>query len=652
MSQFSVVGVPLRRRPIERVWCTIVDLTFSVAKAMSLPHSRPTHSLLLELQEVARDARELVTLLERGLNFPPPPDFPTEQLKEICRSLMQLPEGTAEGSRPSLEYARRRLPAIRRQFVLSDETAAVDEHPRLARGATFDQKLATLIASVSTALDEYRRLAVEDNFDDDLPLEAGIVMSAGSADAAVKKSEAFDRSLERAQETVAQVTNPSSLRADDLKRQLRDARGLNQLAAAEISMPIVVPGWLKKVVEALKETPSAIKRSVAAVRVGTDVVEIFYTRWSEFADDGIKFLFAQFRKTLDALEAAGEILEKKPSAQAMTPSEEPEESRDPAVAADERERRLQESVRAALDTLDALDGDLRVYPTDKVKLASQSYIEGELISSMHELAALDAYRNLTRRFTFDDPDADGDRATTPATLGRAGHGLTQRVFERLALVAMRRRQQPLQSGGVVDELRRLGVPIGGTNEIKNAYNRLWEAKKRGVLQHFEGLGYWPQGIPLPQLPLAKPVRLRELERIRPLTVRSRATGMPRGRKPTLTPADVERVRKLLLSNKTVREVSAQLGVTDNCIYRYFPGGVDKLREMYPGEAAPLVTRKKKRPRRGKAHRAGTGRPSSLSKEQIEALIAARGAGKTVIAISEEFGVSTSIVYRHLRKHRQ
>ena len=60
---------------------------------------------------------------------------------------------------------------------------------------------------------------------------------------------------------------------------------------------------------------------------------------------------------------------------------------------------------------------------------------------------------------------------------------------------------------------------------------------------------------------------------------------------------------------------------------------------------------KKRPRRGKAQRAGTGRPSSLAKEQIEALIAARGAGKTVIAISEEFGVSTSIVYRHLRNHR-
>ncbi len=613
---------------------------------MSLQHSRPPHSLSLELQEVARDARDLIVLLERGLNFPPPPDFPSEQLKDICRSLTQLPEGTAEGSRPPLEYARRRLPAIRRQYVLSDEAAADDEHPRLARGASFDQKLSSLIASVSTALDEYRRLAAEDDVDE-LPPEAGIVVSSSSTDAAIAKSEAFDLSLERARETVDQVTQPSSARADDLKRQLLDARGLNQLAAAEISMPVVMRGWLKKVVDALKTTPTIIKRTVAAMRVGTDVTEVLYGRWCEFADDGTKFLFAQFRKTLDAFEAAADILEKRPSVTATM--EQVEEPLSPAEAANKRERHLQERVRDALGVLDMFDVGERIYRDDNAhNLEKQAIIEADLISLMHELAALDAYRNLTRRFTLDTPAADGGSPTTPATLGRAGHGLTQRVFERLVLIAMRQRQRPLQSGDVVDELRRLGVPIGGINEIKNAYNRLWQAKKRGVLQHVEGQGYWIAGTPVPISNALQTVGGRALRRIRSIGMRSKRTGNPRGRQAAIRPADLERIRKMLLSNKTVREVSAMLDVTTATIYKHFPGGVEKLREMYPDETVPLVRKKMRRVKRG-PHRSGGGRPSSLSADQIVAVVAARNAGKTVEHIAEEFGVSTSIVYRHLRK---
>ncbi|MTD95618.1 helix-turn-helix domain-containing protein [Hyphomicrobium sp. xq] len=613
---------------------------------MSLQHSRPPHSLSLELQEVARDARDLIVLLERGLNFPPPPDFPSEQLKDICRSLTQLPEGTAEGSRPPLEYARRRLPAIRRQYVLSDEAAADDEHPRLARGASFDQKLSSLIASVSTALDEYRRLAAEDDVDE-LPPEAGIVVSSNSTDAAIAKSEAFDLSLERARETVDQVTQPSSARADDLKRQLLDARGLNQLAAAEISMPVVMRGWLKKVVDALKTTPTIIKRTVAAMRVGTDVTEVLYGRWCEFADDGTKFLFAQFRKTLDAFEAAADILEKRPSVTATM--EQVEEPLSPAEAANKRERHLQERVRDALGVLDMFDVGERIYRDDNAhNLEKQAIIEADLISLMHELAALDAYRNLTRRFTLDTPAADGGSPTTPATLGRAGHGLTQRVFERLVLIAMRQRQRPLQSGDVVDELRRLGVPIGGINEIKNAYNKLWQAKKRGVLQHVEGQGYWIAGTPVPISNALQTVGGRALRRIRSIGMRSKRTGNPRGRQAAIRPADLERIRKMLLSNKTVREVSAMLDVTTATIYKHFPGGVEKLREMYPDETVPLVRKKMRRVKRG-PHRSGGGRPSSLSADQIVAVVAARNAGKTVEHIAEEFGVSTSIVYRHLRK---
>jgi|SRR5664279_6017425 hypothetical protein len=88
---------------------------------MALEYTQPHEELARELREVARDATALIDALTKGLNFDFSPDFPKDQLIEIARSLAQLPGGTAEGSRPSLEYARDRLPAIRRAHVLSEE---------------------------------------------------------------------------------------------------------------------------------------------------------------------------------------------------------------------------------------------------------------------------------------------------------------------------------------------------------------------------------------------------------------------------------------------------------------------------------------------------------------------------------------------------
>jgi hypothetical protein len=101
---------------------------------MPLGYTQPSEGLARELREVARDAIALSEVLTEGLNFNLPPDFPKEQLIEITRSLMQLPGGTAEGCRPSLQYARDRLPAIRRAYVLSEEldvpTRDIDAAPR------------------------------------------------------------------------------------------------------------------------------------------------------------------------------------------------------------------------------------------------------------------------------------------------------------------------------------------------------------------------------------------------------------------------------------------------------------------------------------------------------------------------------------------
>jgi len=108
------------------------------------------------------DAGALATELAKANRLPS--DFPAEQLQELLVELQSLPAGTAEGCRQPLEYARARLPAIRRQFIQTEEEsrrprADEDAPPPLTRGMTIDVRIGALVNSVTTGLDEYRSLA-------------------------------------------------------------------------------------------------------------------------------------------------------------------------------------------------------------------------------------------------------------------------------------------------------------------------------------------------------------------------------------------------------------------------------------------------------------------------------------------------------------
>src|SRR5262249_21173101 len=161
----------------------------------------------------------------------------------------------------------------RRQHIQTGDLPSTKE-PTLSRGALLDQRLGVLIASVSTALDEYRRLASEEGAVD-FKAEAGIVPQKGSVGDAVEDSRKLDEALAQAEDTIETVSRPTSEPADNLQRQLRDARGLNRMASAEIRMPTVVVSWLRKTADTLKDYPTIIDRSVGAMQVSVDVVEKF-----------------------------------------------------------------------------------------------------------------------------------------------------------------------------------------------------------------------------------------------------------------------------------------------------------------------------------------------------------------------------------------
>jgi superfamily II DNA or RNA helicase len=80
-------------------------------------------------------------------------------------------------------------------------------------------------------------------------------------------------------------------------------------------------------------------------------------------------------------------------------------------------------------------------------------------------------------------------------LKSAEFGRVQEMFEKLALGVLRSVERPMKSGELIEEFRKRGHPIPG-NAVRTAWNRLWLARKRGVLINYPKLGYWLPGKPV------------------------------------------------------------------------------------------------------------------------------------------------------------
>jgi Leucine-rich repeat (LRR) protein len=293
---------------------------------MPLEHSKPPETLRRELHEVARDARAFMDILTQINALPD--EFPKAQLLQISHALADLPDGTAEGCRVPLATARDLLPFIRRQYIISEEddqsqgSQADDAPPLVVRGATLDQRMRDLIASVTTALDEYRRLSAEETIDEN-PVQASVSPQKRLVDEATLQSKKLEMSLLDARETVGTTTTADSAAADDLKRQLLDSVGMTRFARAEITLPSVVASWVRNAANSLRRSPALIKQTTRRLRVGVDILEIGLTRWHEFETDLHGFMIDQFRKTFDSLDAIATKLEQHTKPARRSPSPQP-----------------------------------------------------------------------------------------------------------------------------------------------------------------------------------------------------------------------------------------------------------------------------------------------------------------------------------------
>ncbi len=203
-------------------------------------------------------------------------DSRRRQQQDLLSQLQSLPYGTAEGCRRPLDYARLRLPALRRKYIVLGERAPPshaheDAPPPLLRGTEIDLRLAVLVNSVSTALEEYRALASVQVDEDDTAPSFDIDSSSADVAEAIAESNKAEVGLDEHIKRLEGIANPQSVTADNLKRQMRDARGLIRLLRVELHMPAFVPRWFRKTIDALTDYPKILRATAKAMLIGVDI---------------------------------------------------------------------------------------------------------------------------------------------------------------------------------------------------------------------------------------------------------------------------------------------------------------------------------------------------------------------------------------------
>ena len=164
---------------------------------------------------------------------------------------------------------------------------------------------------------------------------------------------------------------------------------------------------------------------------------------------------------------------------------------------------------------------------------------------------------------------------------KAGMGRAQDVFEALVLTVLREVGRPMRSPELIEEFRTRGHALPG-NEIRTAWNRLWEAKSQGFRKPSEAW-YWIAGEPLSEE--AKEQALIAGKRRNSAGVSAviqAARGKKKGPTEIWGPEEIATAERMLLAGKSRQEVAAALGgVSQGTIQKYFPGGIRALQKKHP-----------------------------------------------------------------------
>lgn len=282
---------------------------------MALNYDKPDTRLLRELQAVADHARELTRVLETAANIKFPDDFPFEEVELLTKTLMGLPDGTAEGSKEILDYGRARFAHIGRRFIKHGDEAEgeADEAvpPGLERGMAADRAIRELLSSISYAQAEYSEQSGE-AIDDDSGAETGVRPGSDLADDLSELGgdlQAVEGETEELGRKIEETTLATSARADRLGRQVRDAGGHAGLARNELQQPEPKPGRLERINRVLAQLPDVIEKTGQAMQVGIDIGKPFADQWfNQVPTDIFNLVVKHLRLAAKNVEKAGQRL--------------------------------------------------------------------------------------------------------------------------------------------------------------------------------------------------------------------------------------------------------------------------------------------------------------------------------------------------------
>lgn len=332
---------------------------------------------------------------------------------------------------------------------------------------------------------------------------------------------------------------------------------------------------------------------------------------------------------------------------------------------------LQKQLREATEAIEKIDSFITAYkglpssiaqsmePQIAPLMQQRQELESKLKPFVQRLSQLEQFLSTWRSLaTSEQANAS---ASEQSSLSRAGRGMTQSLFERLAVMVLRDAQRPMQSGEFVDEFRKRGHEIGGENETKTAWNRLWQARRDGVLVHVASLGYWLPGEDLP--PGAEEAALAaRAERKKESRGKGRKLGRPkskrRGKRRLLSDAQIAAAEQWLASGMPATKVCAELGgISVATLWNNIPGRAKGLRERHPERAANIAARPK-RPRPPRPYRERKlgdkklGRPPNIAGEKAVKAEAMYLDGASMKEIADAIDVKLTSAYRYFGGDRR
>jgi len=275
---------------------------------------------------------------------------------------------------------------------------------------------------------------------------------------------------------------------------------------------------------------------------------------------------------------------------------------------------------------------------DKIKAATNTIKE-----AMQELEKIKIFLDVLRSASARSGVAvsvgsDSPPAPVSTRLKGHAHGQTQEVFQALALDILRDVGRPMKSTEFIDEFRKRGQPLGG-NEVRTAWNRLWQAKKVGFLTYEVKLGYWIPGEPITEEMRQDAIAAAKRTWGKSPSIRD-TKGKPKGPPSALTPEQAKEAERLLLSGKSRTEVCELYGGISMATLAKYVGRTADFIARHPEFVPPKPPYRPRRPGQKRG-----GRPRTWTGDQERQVLEMRAEGKSVREIIEATGVKRTSIYK-------